>query len=462
MLQRLLGYSACCVSLLASAGFLSAQGLIVNELSNGSGGTREFVELVVLGTGASEACGPVDVRNWIIDDNNGDFSCGPCATTGIAQGHIRLSNAAVWSAVPAGAIIVIYNDSDADALMPPDDPDDTAPHDSVYIVPVSHPSVQFSTSSACGSPNIPNPSGSCPTCTGNPNYTGVCYTAGAGWTNVNMRNQGDAMQVRQPNGNYFHGFAYGTAGFNMTGGPDGLLANVAGGSNCFFFTNSGSNNYRLLSNWSSAAWSLATPGEGNTAANRAWIEVLLEDCLLPVEYALALRATPLEKGNRLDWKTAVEMNSSHFLVERAGNAAGPFEVIGEVGAAGNSDAPVGYEFLDGAPLRESYYRLNQVDLNGMQHLSDVVEVRLDAARLADVRVWPHPTQAVLNYDVWGQGLREVALLDELGRKLVAHSFGAGTVNGAGQIQMGDLAAGLYFLQVQTEKGMVREKVVHVE
>ncbi|MEM9928478.1 MAG: hypothetical protein AAF840_01540, partial [Bacteroidota bacterium] len=47
--------------------------MIVNEVSNGESAGEEFVELLVTGLGG-KACDPVDLRGYILDDNNGDFS----------------------------------------------------------------------------------------------------------------------------------------------------------------------------------------------------------------------------------------------------------------------------------------------------------------------------------------------------------------------------------------------------
>ena len=89
---------------------LQAQGgLVINEVSQGTSG-GEWVELVVEG-----AC-TVDIRGWIIDDNNGLFTdCGPGNPEngafpghGVASGHLRFSNDATWEAVPEGTIIVVY------------------------------------------------------------------------------------------------------------------------------------------------------------------------------------------------------------------------------------------------------------------------------------------------------------------------------------------------------------------
>ncbi|MDG1295876.1 MAG: hypothetical protein P8P48_01980, partial [Saprospiraceae bacterium] len=94
-------------------------GLVVNEFSQGTSG--EWIELVVVGN-----C-EVDLRGWIIDDNNGIFTdCGPgnniehgtFSGHGVAPGHIRFSNDATWSAVKNGTIIVIYADGAFTGTLP--------------------------------------------------------------------------------------------------------------------------------------------------------------------------------------------------------------------------------------------------------------------------------------------------------------------------------------------------------
>ncbi|MEM7039935.1 MAG: hypothetical protein AAF570_23380, partial [Bacteroidota bacterium] len=61
----------------SSGQMLKGQGAIVYEFSNGTTGSQEYIELVVIGPDGNENCGPVDLRGFIVDDNNGDFSCGP-------------------------------------------------------------------------------------------------------------------------------------------------------------------------------------------------------------------------------------------------------------------------------------------------------------------------------------------------------------------------------------------------
>lgn len=74
--------------------------VIINEWSQGSGGSREWVELLVV-------AGPADLRGWDLGD--------------ATPGDLVFSDDLAWSAVPAGTLLVIYNASDPDTILPPDD-----------------------------------------------------------------------------------------------------------------------------------------------------------------------------------------------------------------------------------------------------------------------------------------------------------------------------------------------------
>ncbi|MDP1744543.1 MAG: hypothetical protein Q8L90_03135, partial [Bacteroidota bacterium] len=104
--------------LLAFVSFSKAQ-LIINEVSQGPTGSKEFVELLVVGTATCSSIPCMDLRGYYIDDNNGNHATG--VGTGIAQGCIRFKSTAFWSCIPIGTLIVIYNDADINASIPADD-----------------------------------------------------------------------------------------------------------------------------------------------------------------------------------------------------------------------------------------------------------------------------------------------------------------------------------------------------
>lgn len=70
--------------------------VIINEFGQGTSGKNfEWVELVVVGTGPGST---VDMRGWDLGDTT--------------PGDLSFTNDDKWSAVPAGTIIVIYNNVD--------------------------------------------------------------------------------------------------------------------------------------------------------------------------------------------------------------------------------------------------------------------------------------------------------------------------------------------------------------
>lgn len=225
--------------------------LIVNEFSNGGSGISEYVEILVLGD--KDSCAPVDIRGYIIDDNNGDFSLDPVGS-GIAVGHLRFPATAVWSSVPVGSLIVIYNEQEKNSEIGEDDPFD-GDGDGVYIIPAS--SLEGSDES--------------PTVSGQGVYsTNAIYGIGE-WSTCWMYNSGDAIQIRFPDGSYCHGISYGNSG-KISGGPDSLFVEDKTGTGKVysFHTGSGKNVFNYSADKVSDGYQ--TPGAPNNPENEAFIQ----------------------------------------------------------------------------------------------------------------------------------------------------------------------------------------------
>ncbi|OGX81979.1 hypothetical protein BEN47_04995 [Hymenobacter lapidarius] len=101
----------------------------------------------------------------------------------------------------------------------------------------------------------------------------------------------------------------------------------------------------------------------------------------------------------LNWATASEKNSSHFVVERSTGKDAGFQAIGQVQSVGNSSRTQTYTLRDQEAATQGvailYYRLRQVDVDGKQAFSPVVSVkvnqRISATRL---EVYPNPASDV--------------------------------------------------------------------
>ncbi len=217
-------------------------GAIVNELSTRviAGDTLQYLELLVVGcpgrgefTGSqNDSLGPdphtVDLRGWIIDDNNGNGDFGN--DDGISQGHIRFSNSPVWAAVPVGSIILIYNRRgyiDDNPFI--DDPDDTDPANGIYITALGDAVagqplfVQDATNNVYQAYTVGD---------GQPNIQGTYTATNAvnSWDLLFFDGAGDVAQIRAANGTFFHGIVWGTldGGTLATNNGAGVPASTQG------------------------------------------------------------------------------------------------------------------------------------------------------------------------------------------------------------------------------------------
>ncbi|GGG59034.1 hypothetical protein [Hymenobacter glacieicola] len=76
---------------------------------------------------------------------------------------------------------------------------------------------------------------------------------------------------------------------------------------------------------------------------------------------------PAAKAVELQWETVAELGCAYFIVERSPDNIS-FTAIGQVPGDDMAIAPTTHEFTDRQPLASmTYYRLRQVDLNGVVH-----------------------------------------------------------------------------------------------
>jgi carboxypeptidase T len=100
--------------------------------------------------------------------------------------------------------------------------------------------------------------------------------------------------------------------------------------------------------------------------------------------------------NILNWKTATEFNTKHFIVQKSVNAV-DYEDIGIVAAAGNSYTTKNYTFTDKSPYKgENLYRLKMVDLDESYKYSKLVSIILqdETAGITPTgieKIYPNPT-----------------------------------------------------------------------
>lgn len=139
------------------------------------------------------------------------------------------------------------------------------------------------------------------------------------------------------------------------------------------------------------------------------------DCtVLPMEL-LTLEAVANDPVIHVQWATATEQNTSHFVVERSPDNV-QFTPIGTVQAAGNSQFRTDYLFVDEHPIRGvNYYRLEQVDHDGASTRTHTVAATLSLGSTA--MIFPNPATDILQVllpAALGQEAR-IVLQDAVGR-----------------------------------------------
>lgn len=241
--------------------FAHGQTVVINEVSNGPAGNQEYMELVVVPDGPFDPCIPppcLDLRGWIVDDNNGYHGAG-----GVAPGAARFADHPLWTCVPIGTIILIYNGGDPNGSLPPDDVSLNDGNCRI-VTPVGLPGY-FDRTGTTPSPVLcSNPGGWTAT---PPNWNGCMAFA----------NTGDCARVTDASGCEVFSVCYGNTTANAT-----IAFAGAGGQRVWWFNNGDP--------FSPAGWSFGcagagscagndqTPGAPNNPANAAWIAPFNNNC----------------------------------------------------------------------------------------------------------------------------------------------------------------------------------------
>jgi hypothetical protein len=109
---------------------------------------------------------------------------------------------------------------------------------------------------------------------------------------------------------------------------------------------------------------------------------------LPIEF-MSFTATAIKTDVDLNWKTAMEVNNDHFVVQRSQDGI-EFTEVAKVKAAAASKEVQQYNYLDlNALPGKSYYRLKQTDLDGAFKYSEIRMVNVEASS-PGITAYPNP------------------------------------------------------------------------
>jgi len=190
-------------------------------------------------------------------------------------------------------------------------------------------------------------------------------------------------------------------------------------------------------------------------------------CALPLTL-LNFTGTKNNNSVLLTWKTANEINTSHFAVQRSLDAV-DFSDIKIVPATPGSVTTT-YSFTDnvtGIKAPKIYYRLKMADKDGNFSYSAVVQVDYTKTNTDKITITPNPlsNSTTISFSLSNTQKVSINIFDMNGR-LVKTLLNSELQQGTHQLvwnvkdEKGNaVAAGIYFLRTQIENSVETKKII---
>lgn len=162
--------------------------------------------------------------------------------------------------------------------------------------------------------------------------------------------------------------------------------------------------------------------------------------ILPITL-LSFEAQQENDEVRIRWRTATEINTDYFVIERSADGYNWEQVVRRT-AAGNSHAELQYEEFDENPLNDvSYYRLKQTDFDGNYTYSNIVAVNIEGK---PVELFPNPVSGILS--VRGENVGKIRVLNLLGQDVTGKTMVVNASKTFVQIDVSTLDKGYYIIR----------------
>jgi hypothetical protein len=175
--------------------------------------------------------------------------------------------------------------------------------------------------------------------------------------------------------------------------------------------------------------------------------------LIPLPLTLtAFIGQSTEKGNLLQWTTAEEQNTAYFEIQSSTGAA--FTSVARVAAAGNSQLPLHYSYIDPVSAGSSIsYRLKMVDLDGSASYSRIIALGAPGAFSYSIKA--SPSNYIVTAPTPGSAILLVS--DISGRQLYQQNVVLS--KGINTFPANSLPAGSYLLTLLADKQRFTTKFV---
>ncbi|HVG41853.1 MAG TPA: T9SS type A sorting domain-containing protein, partial [Chitinophagaceae bacterium] len=179
---------------------------------------------------------------------------------------------------------------------------------------------------------------------------------------------------------------------------------------------------------------------------------LLTGTILPVRL---VDFTAVKQANSvtLNWKTAEEINTREFVLERSAEGQN-FKAIGRVAAAGNSSTSINYQYVDAQPLTgNNFYRLRMVDNDNKAAVSKVAKIVFDRAYI--ITLWPNPARGSFTVTASTNEPINLQIVDMSGRIVKRQRL----TNEIEKVNVANLIRGIYTVKMITTTGLQTQKLI---
>ncbi len=231
-------------------------------------------------------------------------------------------------------------------------------------------------------------------------------------------------------------------------------------------------NLRVIKSSNHTAWNDNPAGDGNHAAPAgtvsdftigatamtgfSWFNVGADD-VNPLPVTLTnFSANCGNEGVELQWSTASESNSQKFIVQKSRNIES-WILVGTQAAAGNSNQNINYAHTDYDPYGgTSYYRLLQVDNNGVEKIYGPISVSCKDLENS-MTVFPNPANGAFTVEISSKEDMEnavIQLMDLTGKLVSVNTLNIHEGNNQVLFNSSEIQTGIYMVRLISQGNFI--------
>jgi hypothetical protein len=181
---------------------------------------------------------------------------------------------------------------------------------------------------------------------------------------------------------------------------------------------------------------------------------------LPIELT-EFKGLCKSETRELIWKTATELNNDYFTLESSKNGI-DWNLVAKIPGAGNSNMEKSYSYNDMTSESVLYYRLTQTDFNGQFKTFDPIVVNCNDVKDKSISIFPNPFQSLISVNLLNISDENITvnIYDMFGKLIEKSTYRISNgFNNMITLDMGDLPAGVYYLEVKATNYVKSTKIV---